>query len=640
MPDPATAYRARREGFAGREATLARRSRALSWARLAVALAVVFLLVRILLSASAPPAWPFVALAVAVAAFGALAVAHDRVIRRQRRWHELAALNADGLARLERRWEELPPSPPPPPEALDADGEPPPVVRDLSLFGPASLARLLGTVRTPSGRLALARWLLAPAEPDEVRRRQPAVAELAAAVDLRQDLELAGRLAARSEGAGEAAGGDREAFLAWAEGEPWLLRRPGLVWAARLLPVIFLALAVAAVAGAVPASLAGLVLVGNLVLSYALRGRLEERFERVSAGTGEIRAYAGALEVLAGRRFEAPKLAALAAELTGEGDPAARWMRRLARGLEIADARHGSFHVVTQVLTLWDLHALHRLERWQRSVGARVRRWLDAVGEMEALAALGTLSHDHPDWAFPAVITAGEARLDARGLAHPLLARPVGNDVTVGPPGTFLLVTGSNMSGKSTLLRALGLNVTLAQAGGPVCADALALPPVTLGTSILVEDSLADGVSFFLAELLRLKEVVDGARSAREAGRTPLYLLDEVLRGTNSRERREAVVRVLGHLLEAGAVGALSTHDLELGTVPEIADAARAVHFRETVHPPGEEGPVMTFDYRLRPGPATTTNALALMEAVGLAVEEPGGREGDRRHRAAPPERS
>jgi DNA mismatch repair ATPase MutS len=217
----------------------------------------------------------------------------------------------------------------------------------------------------------------------------------------------------------------------------------------------------------------------------------------------------------------------------------------------------------------------------------------------------------------------GQAELAARDLGHPLLpaARRVGNDVTVGPAGTFLLVTGSNMSGKSTLLRAIGLNAVLAQAGGPVCAASLRLPPVRLATSILVEDSLASGVSFFLAELLRIKGVVAAAAEAKARGAVLLYLLDEVLRGTNSVERQIAVRRVLRHLLSRGALGAVSTHDLELAAGAGIAEAARPVHFRETLAP-DPDGPRMSFDYRLRPGPATTTNALELLRQVGLDLPE------------------
>ncbi len=636
--DPAALYHERRERFAAALAAAARHSRRLSWARLAVALAALFLLLAILLEAQAPPGWAFAALALAVVAFAALAVVHGRVIAEERRQEQRVAIQDEGLARLARRWEDLPPAPVPPPDLLGADGEPGPRVReslsrDLGLFGPVSVARLLSTPRTPAGRETLARWLLAPAPHPEARRRQPAVAELAAALELRQALELAGRSEDR-RGAG-AAGDARPlaAFLAWAEGEPWLLRRPALVWTSRLLPPVVVAVGAAALLGLVPGSLAALPPLAALVLTWVHQARLGESFDRVAAGPDELAAYAAALDAVEGHPFAAPRLRELAAALTSGGEPAGRWMRRLARRVESADARHGSFHVLVQVLTLWDFHTLWLLERWQAAAGRRVRAWLAALGELEALAALGTLAFDEPAWAFPALVDAGAGppRLVAEDLGHPLIPgdRRVGNDVEVGPPGSFLLVTGSNMSGKSTLLRAIGVDVVLAQAGGPVCARAMTLPPLVLGTSILVEDSLADGVSFFYAELLRLKQVVDLAAAARGEGRTLLFLLDEVLRGTNSRERRVAVTRVLGHLLEAGAVGAVSTHDLELGAEPALAAAARAVHFRETLGAPhaaagAEAGadvaarPAMSFDYRLRPGPATTTNALALLAAVGL----------------------
>jgi DNA mismatch repair ATPase MutS len=198
-------------------------------------------------------------------------------------------------------------------------------------------------------------------------------------------------------------------------------------------------------------------------------------------------------------------------------------------------------------------------------------------------------------------------------------AHRVTNDVEVGPPGTFLLVTGSNMSGKSTLLRSIGVNVVLAQAGGPVCAASLRLPPVVLGTSILVEDSLADGVSFFMAELLRIRQIVTLADRCHAEGRAFLYLLDEILRGTNSYERQVAVRKVLLHLLRQGAIGAVSTHDLELAELKELQDHCRPVHFREDFHRDADGKPSMTFDYKMRPGVATTTNALKLLELVGLS---------------------
>ena len=216
--------------------------------------------------------------------------------------------------------------------------------------------------------------------------------------------------------------------------------------------------------------------------------------------------------------------------------------------------------------------------------------------------SLAAVAHDYPDWAFPSVSPEHDA-FRAEQLGHPLIPDElrVANDVEIGPPGTFLLVSGSNMSGKSTLLRSVGINALLAQAGGPTCSRACSLPPLDVETSMRIGDSLADGVSFYMAELKRLKQIVD---RALEVGRDDrlglLFLLDEILLGTNSAERHLAVIHVVRHLLDAGAIGAISTHDLGLATSPELADACHAVHFREQIIAHNGTNQ-MTFDYRMRP---------------------------------------
>jgi DNA mismatch repair ATPase MutS len=204
----------------------------------------------------------------------------------------------------------------------------------------------------------------------------------------------------------------------------------------------------------------------------------------------------------------------------------------------------------------------------------------------------------------------------------------VDNDVRVGPEGTFLLVTGSNMSGKSTLLRAIGVNIVLAGAGGPVCARWLRLPPVELWTSMRVQDSLEEGVSYFMAELKRLKQVVDAGRRLAGGEMRLFYLLDEILHGTNTAERQLAARRVVMYLVEQGALGAVSTHDLTFADSPAVAAAARMFHFSETFSN-GPGGPQMSFTYKLTPGIATSTNALKLMQIVGLDLGGEGGLFGD-----------
>jgi DNA mismatch repair ATPase MutS len=284
---------------------------------------------------------------------------------------------------------------------------------------------------------------------------------------------------------------------------------------------------------------------------------------------------------------------------------------------------------------MWDFHVWAALEHWQQRYGVQVRGWLHAIGEIEAIAALAGLAHDHPDWAFPTVNSRFVA-FEARALGHPLLSdgARVPNDVRVGPRGRVLCVTGSNMSGKSTLLRAIGTNAVLAQAGAPVCAASLEMPPLSAHTSLRVNDSLQEGVSYFMASLQRLRIILDVARQQHGAGEGNceqtgtttrgsddrpmlLYLLDEILQGTNSAEREVAVRLVLRRLLQARAVGAITTHDLTLTATPELQAAGDHVHFAEAIDGSGAQG-MLTFDYRLRPGVATSRNALRLMELVGL----------------------
>ncbi|HEX7117314.1 MAG TPA: MutS family DNA mismatch repair protein [Longimicrobiales bacterium] len=610
--DIVSRYLARARRFAAARDRLAERSRRLSWARITVFLAALALLVRAELSADARGAF-LAGGAALLAGFIALVAWHGRV-KRALRWNEeLMRINEEGPLRIARDWDRLPGA-----DFGVADPKHAYAI-DLDLFGRASLFQLVGgIVGTAPGRTTLAAWLLAPAAPAEVRERQAAVADLAPRAELRDELAVRGRLQARSRPE------DVERFLEWAEGEPWLLRRPALIWAPRLLAVVNVALIVAHAAGWTAAPYWLLSVLAGLGLSWLLAGRIHGVFGRAFAREGAFRQYAELFRVLSAARFDAPRLREIQRSLTSDREPAHRRMRRLERIMELADLRRsGLFHFPVHAVTLWDFHVLFALERWQRASGRDARRWLDALGDAEALAALATLAHDHPDWSFPDVADDGPAVFDARGLGHPLIPRRarVDNDVVVGPPGTVLLVTGSNMSGKSTLLRAIGANAVLARAGGPVCAEALRMPPVQVWSSMRVQDSLSRGVSYFMAELQRLKQVVDAARVAGPEASIVLYLLDEILHGTNTAERHVAAQRVISFLVEHGAIGAVSTHDLALAEAPDLQPAIRPVHFTETVR--REDGRMsMRFDYKLREGVATSTNALALMEMVGLGLSD------------------
>lgn len=604
--DPRSVYEERRSRFEALRREEARRSRLVSFARLFAFLFAIGFGV----AAELRPGPAFVLLALgAVTAFIALVVVHGGIHRREDWWTALRDLNEEGMRRLDREWARLP-------ARISPLGDPHGVAADLDLFGRPALAQLLGPVATVAGKATLAGWLMRGADPDEIVARQEAVGELAAAIDLREALAGHGRATLAHDAR------EIEPFLAWAEGPPALRHARWISVAAWALPLLTLIAIGLALLGRVPGTLWLLPVLGSVALTAgpgsAIRRTFRDAFSREAMFEGYPAMFAACAEY--GARSE--RLRTLQAQLAAEGVTAAEQMRRFVRVMHLADMRHsGMMYAIVQFFLLWDFHVHARVERWRRAAGPHVRGWLVALGEVEALAALATLAHDHPGWAWPTIEREGEPRIEAEALGHPMLpgGRRVTNDVTLGPPGTFLFITGSNMSGKSTLLRAIGANVVLAGAGAPVCAARMRLPVLDVRTSIHVQDSLVDGVSFFMAQLQRLKDVVEAADRAAsaESDRPLLYLLDEILQGTNTAERRVAATRVIRHLVDARAIGAVTTHDLELGETPELAAAAQAVHFTEQVSE--TDGTVaMRFDYRLRPGIATSTNALNLMRVVGL----------------------
>ncbi|MFO7892418.1 MAG: hypothetical protein R6U63_01680 [Longimicrobiales bacterium] len=600
--DPAQRFRHRRDAAAAERDEFARRASRVSNLRLAV----FGLGIGALVWAELQPeygGWALVLFAAALAAFVTLIVVHSRLEEREQWAAAMTAVNDESLARLRRDWDGLPVM-----SATSPRGHP--YSHDLDVFGHGSLARFLATTGTAVGRERLHDWLLAPAPAHEVRARQDAVRELVPELEYRQTIQVSGRRA------GDPEPGALDAFLDWAESEPWLLRRKLFLWAARLIPLATVALAVLHVQGTLARPWWILSLAAGTALVGVFTKQIHGHMAGASFGEAGMRHYADLVGRIQDREFNSDALGEIRAALSGDCD-ARRELERLGWLTELADMRHGGiFYVVVAIPTLWDFHVLWALERWKARAGRHVRKWAEDVARMDALCALAGPAHDEPGWSFPEMVD-GE-RIEAKGLAHPLLGpdERVANDVEVGPPGTFLMVTGSNMSGKSTLLRAIGVNAILAEAGGPVCAESLRLPALDLRTSMRVEDSLERGISLFMAELQQLKRVVDAADAMED--RILLYLLDEVLHGTNSAERQVAIREVLGHLLERPAIGAISTHDLALADAEPLAGAVVPVHFQETVHPEGHE-PAMTFDYRLRDGIATSTNAMKLVELVGLA---------------------
>ena len=563
---------------------------------------------------------------VALIAFAVLVVRHARVLDEVAHSEAAIALGQQGLARLAREWKALPEVTPPP--GLDWNAHP--YLRDLDLYGHASVTRWLGSPATPDGAQRVSEWLLAAASVAVIRERQAAIEELASKREWRESFAVQGRL-------GGAAADDLARFLTWAEErtsavprqiQPLVLVLTALTWT---LVAVWLGGAIDRLppftgdtwdvwlGDALANGWFWWPVVINVVLSLALASRVYAAFGRATFGERALERHAAMLAAICNEPWHAPLLTAQQASLQAGGS-APKLLHRLSRLSGWAELRTGAalLHLPIQAFTLWDFHVLFALERWRARCGAHVRGWLEALGETDALAVLSIIRADEPTWAMPVVAT-DLTQLTATEIAHPLMApdRRVANDVSVGPEGTLLLITGSNMSGKSTLLRSIGINLVLAQAGAPVCAASFRTPPVRIFTSIHIEDSLELGLSYFMAALARLKQIVDAAEQEAGANRALFYLLDEVLQGTNSVERGIAVRAVARHLLDARAIGVMTTHDLALAAEEPLATAARLAHFTEQVHADGS----MTFDYRLRPGLATSTNALRLMQLIGIAPQ-------------------
>lgn len=550
---------------------------------------------------------------VGIVGFVAVVGYHDHLERKLHRLRTKRRINQQGLARLKRDWAKLPVVPVELSKAQAA------TANDLDLFGQASLFQLLNRADTSAGQSLLRDWLVTPAAPDQVTQRQQAVQELTPMLDLREEFNIQGSLLA------DCKSGPAE-FIAWAESEPWLRKRRWLLWTARLLPLLGVVVIVAAVLRLVTPEVAGFTGIGivvlNGVVSVLFTGQAHDIFNAVSTRNGQISRYVAMFELMHQIPESNSRLSAIKQEVTRHDRAALKHLHELSWIITFARISHDAIlwilYLLLQLLLLWDFHVLARLETWQVTYGKFTRRWFDALGEFEAIASLASLAHDNPDWCFPQVDSAAD-RVTGTGVGHPLLEEDerVVNDIEIGPAGHFLLVTGSNMAGKSTLLRSIGMNAVLAEAGAPVCAASWRMPSLAVATSMRISDSLQDHVSFFMAELRRLKEIVDQATEARGGERRLLFLLDEILQGTNSTERHIAVVEVLSHLLDSQAFGAVSTHDLELANSPEISKSCTTVHLRETLHGSGA-AETMTFDYKLRPGIAPTTNALKLLELVGL----------------------
>jgi hypothetical protein len=614
---PFDRYSAARDERVHAAAELQRRERAISTLRLAIVAVALIAVWLAFITETISAVW----LLFPVVLFVVLAVVHERLIAWRSRLERGAAFYELGLARLSGKWMGRGVS-----GAEFADDKHP-YAGDLDLFGHGSLFERVCSAATKTGRSTLASWLgsAGAAGADELRARHGAIRELAERTPLREELFVV---------AGEVAGGadDRELTQLAADGAPIASRgmRTAVLLVAIVAVTAFLATLPSFIAKLIATTHPGLAhgfsvtarvsvlpLLAAIVLEMILARRfavpvaqliaIVERSERSLALLGRL------LQRIESEQFTSERLRQLRSALDRQGEPASAQIERLRRLVALLDARRNQFFAPLAALMLWTTQVSFAIDAWRRESGRDVARWIATVGELEALLSLSTLAYEEPDWTFPEIVTGGPL-FEATAAGHPLIpfTRRIANDVRLGAQLQLLLVSGSNMSGKSTLMRTVGTNAVLALAGAPVCARALRISPLTIGASIRINDSLQEGASRFYAEILRLRQVLDLARGPKPL----LFLLDEILHGTNSHDRRIGAEAIIRGLVARGAAGIVTTHDLALARiVDDMPAGARNVHFEDHL----EDGR-MVFDYTMRDGVVEKSNALELMRAVGIEV--------------------
>ena len=616
LENPAAEYARRLDSLRAQHAILDQRHRRLGGTNLVV----LGLAALVVIGALAFRAFSILWVLVPGAVVAVLASFHAVVFRSLRNCTRVIAFYERGLARLAGQWvgrgeqgaRFLDPSHP--------------YARDLDIFGQGSLFELLCTARTPMGEETLAHWLLEAAPPDEVQARQAAVNDLRGRLNLREDLAVLGDDVRHVV--------QPDALAAWGEAAPVLKAAPIMRAMLMLLALVWLASLWAWFArGRWDLALAASVL--NLCVQYRFRKRVWKVAPPVGvlaaaaeAPTGngaapsritvegvapELRLLATVLARLDRETFASAKLMDLQAALQTGGVAPARAVKRLSSVVDHLESRRNPVVAFLDPFIFWSLQCAFSVERWRSRFGGALRGWLDAVGEIEALSSLANYAYEHPADVFPD-FTEEAPWFEAEGLAHPLMpeSRAVRNELRLGSDLRLLVISGPNMAGKSTLIRAVGVNTVLGQCGSPVRAQRLALSPLAVAASICVLDSLQGGISRFYAEITRLKQITDLTSGPRHV----LFLLDELLNGTNSHDRRVGAEALVRSLVGRGAIGLVTTHDLALARLADDP-ALRAANFHFADYLKDGE---LRFDFRLSRGVVETTNALKLMRSIGLEV--------------------
>lgn len=480
-----------------------------------------------------------------------------------------------------------------------------PYTSDLDIFGNASLFQFINRTTSNSGSNLLASMLIKPAEEKVIYLRQNAVNELKEMIDWRQDFQVSGQ-------SFEGNPGERQSIVNWLNEPAYFLKKKVLTVFSILFPFITITLIVAAFMG-MPQGYAYLAVLIHGVIIYLNYDKINESYQHISKKVDLLKLHVALISAIESNTFKTERLTALRDNFILDGAKASENLETLSTIVKYLDFRLHMVFFPINLITFWDIHWIRKMENWREKNRDKVIKWFDAMAEFEALSCFANTYFNHPHWIFPEVVNEGFV-LKAKDAGHPLIKPKdrVTNDIDIEGKAKVMLITGSNMAGKSTYLRTVGVNMVLANAGAPVCAKSFKLVIVTPFTSMRIIDSLEENASSFYAELKRLQDIITAVKN----GENVFFLLDEILRGTNSNDRHIGSKALIKQMIKYNGTGIIATHDLELGKLQEeLPNHVENYSFDVQI-----EGERLFFDYKLHTGICKSLNASVLMKKMGIEI--------------------
>ncbi|MDQ3190983.1 MAG: hypothetical protein M3Q58_05260 [Bacteroidota bacterium] len=480
-----------------------------------------------------------------------------------------------------------------------------PYTSDLDIFGKASLFQFINRTTSNSGSDLLASMISKPAQENEIHLRQQAIGELKELIDWRQDFQESGQ-------SFEGNPGERASIVNWLSEPAYFSNKKVLTVFSIIFPFITIALIIAAFKG-MPHGYAYLAVLIQGIITYLNSGRINESYQHISKKVGLLKSHASLIAAIESASFKTEKLAVLRDNFILDGTKASDNLNSLSSIVKYLDFRLHLFFFPVNLITFWDLHWIRKMESWREKNRDKVIKWFDAMAEFEALSSFANTYFNHPGWVFPE-IAQQEFVLKAKNAGHPLIKpkERVTNEINIEGKAKVMLITGSNMAGKSTYLRTVGVNIVLANAGAPVCATSFKAAIITPFTSMRIIDSLEENASSFYAELKRLQDIINAVKNREKV----FFLLDEILRGTNSNDRHIGSKALIKQMIKYNGTGIIATHDLELGKLQEELPG----HIENYSFDVQIEGERLFFDYKLHPGICKSLNASVLMKKMGIEI--------------------